>query len=190
MKSFFIKSFVLYFIINIISGCHQTGRVSIAHKRPIGRLLGANHLFTIKGDFSKPAGIAIDVQGSLYVSDASRSIIHVLDKDGNKLESIGRFGWKKGEFDNPLDVCLDSQLRLYIADTGNNRIQRFSLINRDFSVLVGKEQDESRSNFTLLGPQGISTDTRGFIYITDTWNNEDRPARTTDDGNRRSRFIK
>ncbi len=162
--------FVLCLIIFILLGCNQPGRISVAHKRPLPRLLGVNHLFTIKGDFSKPAGIAIDMVGNLYVADPGRSIIHVIDNDGKKLESIGTFGWKKGELDNPTDVCLDSQLRLYIADTGNNRIQRFSLLNRDFSIVIGERQYETKGNITLSGPQGISTDIRGDIYISDTYN--------------------
>lgn len=168
LKDFF--TLVLLFIICIFLGCNQPGRVSIVHKRPLPRLLGVNHLFTIKRDFSKLTGIAIDMEGNLYVADRGRSIIHVLDKDGNKFESIGRFGWKNGEFDNPIDICLDSQLRLYVADTGNNRIQRFSLLNRDFSIIIGEAQDKSKGTIKLLNPQGVFTDIRGYIYVADTYN--------------------
>lgn len=110
----------------------------------------------------------MDMEGNLYIADAGRSTIHIRDKDGEKLESIGRFGWREGELDNPIDICIDSQLRLYIADTGNNRIQRFSLLNRDFSILI--DEKLSKGTITLSSPQGISTDMRGDIYISDTWN--------------------
>ncbi len=135
-----------------------------------------NHLFTIKGHFSKPMGIAIDAEGTLYVADSGKSVVHILNGDGRLLESIGRFGWRTGEFDSPSDVAVDSQLRLYIADSGNNRIQRFGLINRRFSVVAGEklsgtaESVIATSALSLTGPQSVAADARGYVYIADTWN--------------------
>jgi len=157
-----------------ISGCMTSGKQEFAS--PVrgqftARLMAINHLFTIKGHFSRPAGIAVDAEGSLYVADSGKSVIYVLDaNDGKLLESIGRFGWRAGEFDSPADIALDARLRLYIADSGNNRVQRFSLINRMFSIIAGEKQSESEGSISLSEPQSVAADMRGYVYIADTWN--------------------
>lgn len=146
------------------------------------RLMAVNHLFTIEGHFSRPAGIAIDTEGNLYVADPGKSAIHILDRDGKLLESVGRFGWRAGEFDSPSDVAVDARLWLYIADTGNNRVQRFSLVNRSFSIIAGEKyegatplsnpRDENKPDrsASLYEPQSVAADMRGYVYIADTWN--------------------
>ena len=138
-------------------------QVSPVRNAPPPRLMGTSHIFTIAG-FSKPAGVTVDGDGYLYVADHGKSEIIVVNSDGKRVESIGRFGWREGEFDRPADVALDAQLRLYIADSGNNRLQRFSLVNRDFGTVVGS------TALLLNEPQGVATDIRGYIYIADTWN--------------------
>lgn len=144
--------------------------ILVSLDKPAPRLMGVNHLFTIEDHFSKPAGMAIDIAGNLYVADAGKSVIHVFNGDGKLLESMGRFGWRYGEFDSPADVAVDAHYRLYIADSGNNRIQRLSLISRSFAVIAGDKQDEPDTSVSLYKPGSIAADSRGYIYIADTWN--------------------
>lgn len=144
--------------------------VSLGHDVPAGRLMGANHLSTISGHFARPVGIAVDVQGSLYVADSGKSVVYVLDRDGRLRESIGRFGWRGGEFDAPTGIAIDAQSRLYIADSGNNRIQKLSLINRIFSTVAGEEHNEIEPSLFLNEPQSVASDVSGYIYVADTWN--------------------
>ena len=168
-----------------VSGCifpgqpvETRGRVPVLspmRNKSAPRLMGVNHLLTIKGHFSQPAGIAMDAEGNLYVADSGKSVIHILERDGRLLESIGRFGWRAGEFDSPASVAVDAQLRLYIADSGNNRVQRFSLISRNFSIIAGEKHNEPEAWSTvpvmsLCEPQSVAADGRGYIYIADTWN--------------------
>jgi len=153
----------------IVFCCMPRNQPKFIQGSSVHHLKSANHLFTIKGDFSKPTGIAIDFENRLYIADSGRSVIYVLDRDGRLLESIGSFGWREGEFDSPADVAVDVQFRLYIADSGNNRLQRFSLLNRDFSVIAGEKTHEVAESLSLYGPQGVATDSRGYIYIVDTW---------------------
>lgn len=148
----------------------MTPIVSLGHTKPARRLMGVNHLSTITGYFSQPMGIAIDVEGNLYVADSGKSVIHVLDRTGRLLESIGRFGWRSGEFDRPTGVVVDAQSRIYIADSGNNRIQKLNLITRTFSTIAGEERDATETLEHLYEPQSVASDSQGYIYIADTWN--------------------
>jgi DNA-binding beta-propeller fold protein YncE len=164
--------FILYAFLLIVSCCVPTSQPKVVLPTQITsapRLMGVNHLFALEEHFSRPAGIAVDVEGNLYVADSGKSAIHVLNKDGKLLESIGRFGWRSGEFDSPADVAIDSRLRLYIADSGNNRIQRFGLVSRNFSIIAGEKQDEYEASLVLSEPQSVAADLRGYVYIADTW---------------------
>ena len=163
----------------LFPGCmprEQPKLVPQARSRVAPRLMGVNHLFTIAGYFSQPAGIAVDAEGNLFVADSGKSVIHVLDSDGRLLESIGRFGWRSGEFDTPTDVALDGRLRLYIADSGNNRVQRFGLISRSFRTVAGEKHDNlaetqgAATVFPLHEPQSVAANMSGYLYIADTWN--------------------
>ena len=157
-----------------VSGCTSkpvaAPVLSLGYNEPAGRLMGANHLFTIDGYFSRPVGIAVDAQGNLYVADSGKSIVYVLDKDGRLLETIGRFGWRSGEFDGPTGIAIDTQFRLYIADSGNNRIQKFSFINRNFTTVIDEERNETEPSLFLYEPQSVASDASGYVYIADTWN--------------------
>jgi len=168
-SSYMIKLSLLVFI--FYAGCVPANQTRLTSLESEKNLVGCNHISTIKGNFSRLAGIAVDMERRIYVVDSGRSTVHVLDYEGNPIQSLGSFGWQKGEFDNPMDVCIDSQLRLYIADNGNNRVQSYSLASGDFRIIVGEKSSDSFSkSFALSGPMGLATDTRGDIYIADTWN--------------------
>jgi tripartite motif-containing protein 71 len=166
-----ISDLQFYCLLSLVScfliSCSQTRQIPATDTHPAFHSIGINHILTINGDFSQPSGIAVDTDGGIYLVDAGKSIIYILNKEGKILDYIGRFGWNEGEFDHPTYIALDNRLRLYIADSGNNRIQRFSLIDQTFSVIAGNETEKS-----LYEPQGVSVDSRGYIYIIDTWNHQ------------------
>lgn len=98
--------------------------------------------------FSDARALAVDPLGRLYVADAGRDAVVVLDDDGEVLEELGSSGTRAGEFDTPSDVDPTNGHTLLVADTYNGRIQRFSA-ERQFleAVPVGEEsgvQDTQR----------------------------------------------
>jgi DNA-binding beta-propeller fold protein YncE len=164
----FVSLVCFVFLVCLVS-CSQPKPIPVVQAPSISSEIGVNHVSTIKGDFFQPCGIAINTDSNLYISDSGKSVVYVLDKEGKSIGLIGRFGWQVGEFDHPIDVALDSRLRLYIADSGNNRIQKYSLTELNFSVIVGDEGDKSELN--IKEPQGVATDRTGHVFIVDTWNN-------------------
>lgn len=167
--SFYTLSLAIF--VFCFASCSQHRLVPVVKVPSVPSTIGVNHVSTIKGDFFQPGGITIDTEGKLYLADSGKNVIYVLSKDGSLMESIGRFGWQEGEFDRPTDVALDTRLRLYIADSGNSRIQKYGLIDRSFSVIIGDRGDESQSSLSLQEPQRVATDARGYIFIVYTWNN-------------------
>ena len=68
----------------------------------------------------------IDVAGgSLWVTDADRSVVLNYSTGGTFLGEFGAPGRLAGQFNNPSGITHDAQGRIYVADAGNDRIQVF-----------------------------------------------------------------
>jgi tripartite motif-containing protein 71 len=176
IRNFYLLIDSVSYILSLIflvcfTSCSQPKLIPVVQVPSVSSEIGVNYISTMKGDFSQPSGIVINTDGNLYLSDSGKSMIYVLDREGKSIELIGRFGWQVGEFDHPIDVALDSRLRLYIADSGNNRVQKYSLTEQNFSVIVGDKGDNSEASLSIKEPLGVAIDRTGYIYIVDTWNN-------------------
>ena len=77
--------------------------------------------------FNRPADIAVDRQGNMYVADGvgTNNRIAVFGPDGNWSHGWGQTGSGPGQFDKIRGMVLDSAGNVYVADSGNSRIQVF-----------------------------------------------------------------
>jgi len=76
--------------------------------------------------FDKPADVAFDAAGNIYVADGyGNSRVVKFDKDGNFIKAWGKKGSGEGEFNLPHDVAIDSQGLVYVGDRENRRVQIF-----------------------------------------------------------------
>ncbi|MDY6861364.1 MAG: NHL repeat-containing protein [Thermodesulfobacteriota bacterium] len=66
----------------------------------------------------KPLGIAIGMNGNLYVGDDSMDGVHILNKKGNILASLAL-----GKIAMPNDIDFDSYGNIYVVDSKNNNIK-------------------------------------------------------------------
>jgi sugar lactone lactonase YvrE len=66
--------------------------------------------------FSRPAAVAVDAAGNIYVLDSQEGRIQKYDKDGKYLATIGRKGQGPGEFGAPSGLFLDGGGNLLISD--------------------------------------------------------------------------
>jgi NHL repeat len=81
------------------------------------------------GQFSIPAGIAVDSADNVYVNDSNNSRIQKFDSNGSYLTKWGLYGAGNGQFDGPDGIAIDSSGKVYVADGYNNRIQVFAPTN-------------------------------------------------------------
>ena len=131
----------------------------------IGRLGGG------RGQFSSPAGVAVDHQGNVYVADSGNNRIQKFDQDGNFLGAFGTAGGGQGQFNEPWGVAVDGEGNIYVADTWNHRIQKFDSNFRFLKAWggafleVGKRQP---GPLELFGPRSIAIDADGNLWVTDT----------------------
>ncbi len=118
-----------------------------------------------------PAGLALDVSGTLYFAESGSSRIRKLTADGEVVTLL------VGTLLNPKGVALDANGNLFIADTGQNRVLMVAP-DGSVSVIAGKSTAAGFSGdgglasiAQLSAPTGLFVDNAsGSIYIADTGN--------------------
>ncbi len=88
--------------------------------------------------------------------------MHVFDRDGKNLFTIGRYGTAPGGFQKPAHVFVHNN-QFFVSDVGNNRVQIFSG-DGQFSEEIKAETDD-RVLFNTVGP--IAVDSLGQLYVAD-----------------------
>lgn len=119
------------------------------------------------GQFIWPAGIAIDGEGLVYVSDEHLNRITVFDASGALRATWGNAGSGPGELDGPNGLAIDAEDRLLVVDHRNNRVQRFT---KDGTVLSSfGEEGDGPGQLSL--PWGLDVGASGDVYVADWGNN-------------------
>jgi sugar lactone lactonase YvrE len=110
---------------------------------------------TTVGSGLTPQGLASDLLGNLYVSDAKAGQVVSINITSNAVAPV------IPSLSNPNQVAIDGAGNLYVADTGNNRIlERQAGTGSIISLGSG-----------LDAPQGVAVDGIGNLYVADTGNN-------------------
>jgi sugar lactone lactonase YvrE len=123
--------------------------------------------------FVMTGGIAVDTQGTIYLSLMGQHRVAVYTDDGRLVRDIGRHGSGDGEFDGPGGLVLAPDGTLYVADQLNHRVQRFTVEGRflarwgAFGAAAGQfgAGEGPRSRFG--GPHFLARDSQGRIYTTE-----------------------
>jgi sugar lactone lactonase YvrE len=105
---------------------------SLKLKRRIGTG-GQKHALTTPGDFARPAGMAVDHDGNLYVADSLNNRIEIFDGDGKFISMFGKAGDGPGYFARPKGVAIDSDDHIWVVDGMQDRVQVF---NKDAQLLI------------------------------------------------------
>lgn len=120
------------------------------------------------GSFNEPWGIAIGLDGSVYVTDTWNHRIQKFTAAGEFVKMWGYFGQgeKPDAFWGPRGLAVDKMGNIYVTDTGNKR------------VVVFTPDGEFVAQFGTTGidpgqfdePVGVAVDQNGLVYVADTWN--------------------
>ncbi|MEN6519192.1 MAG: hypothetical protein ABFC38_13635 [Methanospirillum sp.] len=88
------------------------------------------------GRFAYPRGIAVDAEGTVYVTDTNNNRTQLFNSTSGHLAAWGESGSGNGQFNYPRGLAADSAGNVYVADTGSHRNQVFPLLpNRRSSWL-------------------------------------------------------
>ncbi len=129
---------------------------------------------------------AVDNQGNTYIADIGNNVVRKVDASGNISTVAGDYGSGAGyngdgisavsaELSSPAAVAVDTNGNLYIADTGNNRIRK---VDRSGIITTVAGTGTSgyagdgglATNAELNSPAGLTFDSVGNLYISDTGN--------------------
>jgi len=151
---------------------------------------GHKHELTSPGDFSKPAGVAVDAEGNLYVADTYNNRIEIFDADGQFVSTFGKNGDGPGYFSRPKGVAIDGDGHIWVADGMQDRVQVFDktgqllisfgghgLLPGQFQGLVGITIDKRNRVFTTEIFPGRA---QQFQYVTDVEADKEHEKRAAD----------
>lgn len=119
-----------------------------------------------QGDFTWPAGLALDKNGNVYSSDEYKNIIFIYDAGGQRLGQWGEAGFEDGQLSGPTGMVFDSEDNVYVVDGFKDRVQKFT---KDGHFLMSWGSSGS-GDCQLNRPWGITIDQKGDVYVADFGN--------------------
>jgi sugar lactone lactonase YvrE len=132
---------------------------------------------------SCPAGIAIDCNDNIYVTDSNDNAIYRITQDGIVTTLASDTGVSgtidangiNARFNCPTGIAIDCNDNMYVADSNNHTIRKISM-DGIVTTLAGQAgsygSNDANNNDALFNfPTGIAADCNDNIYVADSNNN-------------------
>jgi sugar lactone lactonase YvrE len=132
--------------------------------------------------FRSPEGIAVDKNGNVYVTEYASSIVRKITADGIVSVLGGKdmeLGFtdgtsKESRFNRPHGVAVDDSLNVFVTDMKNCTVRKIDPSGKVKTIAgipgVEGHADGSCSEATFNKPEGIAVNSKGYLYIADTYN--------------------
>jgi len=113
-----------------------------------------------QGEFRNPRGVAVDLNGNIYVADTGNKRVQIFDRQGKFLAE-----WKGGRepFLEPIAIAVAPNGDVYVLEAERDSAQRFSARGE----FLGKIGD----GLGLYRPRGLTVDGSGVLYFANTGGN-------------------
>ncbi len=135
------------------------------------------------------SGLAIDAAGDLYLSDTYNHSIRMVNGATGIITTVagtGAMGFSgdsgpatKAQLNYPAGIALDSSGNLYIADEFNSRVRKvnssgvISTFAGNGGISYGSDGGQASAT-AVVRPQGVTLDSAGDLYISETDQNRIR----------------
>lgn len=126
-----------------------------------------------------PAGIAVDIDGTIFFSDPQANRVWRIDGCDSSLAPapcMGKDGSAPGQFQTPRGLLLLRRRRaLLVADSGNHRIQVFDPVSAQLIEIWGQPAPADNPQPSSLPgrfdmPWTLTADSSGNVYVVDYGN--------------------
>lgn len=132
--------------------------------------------------FNFPTGIAVDANGTVYVSDTNNNLLRKITPTGTVTTLaglVGVSGTQDGNgsnalFNHPGGLTVDGSGNLYLADTGNSTLRRITP-DGTVTTLAGLPgiaglKDGVGTDAWFNQPLDVRLSAQGILYVADTGN--------------------
>jgi len=142
-----------------------------------------------------PYGVAVDLQGHVYVSDSDNDRIRRVDAATGDIATVAGSGDHGGSgyegtaltagLAVPIGLALDGAGNLYLADTDNSRIRRLDAGATTFAPVAGNGDagltgdGELAVVATMNTPRAVAVDAAGNVFFADSLNHRIRRVDAT-----------
>lgn len=113
--------------------------------------------------FKRPAGIALDQQGRLYVADVLAGEVVIFDPAGQVVERRGSRINSDGRFNRPIAVAIGPQNELLVNESMAFRIE----IHDAEGHLLGTIGKPGDGPGAFARPRGIAVSRNGYVLVSD-----------------------
>jgi DNA-binding beta-propeller fold protein YncE/transcriptional regulator with XRE-family HTH domain len=138
---------------------------------PAGRVLTRLRGGGNAGPLHGPSGVAVDTRGWVYVADTGANRIVKMSMAGTVKATWDQRRIYPGPFDRPHSVRVDTLGHIFVADTLNNRIEELTSTGASMHVWYPDSSSACTGPAVCGAWNGMATDSRGFVYATDTLHN-------------------
>lgn len=112
------------------------------------------------GVFKMPINIAVDKDGTRFVTDTVRGQVLIYDSANRFVGEIGKAGEMK-----PCGIALAGD-RLYVSDISNHCVRVYNKATREVLFTVPRDTKDEQSK--LFSPTNLAVDDKGQLYVSDS----------------------
>jgi DNA-binding beta-propeller fold protein YncE len=123
-----------------------------------------------------PAGLVVDAQGHVYVTDEWLNRVSVFDREGNFLSCWNTVQNGDSEPNGASGIAIDANSTLFVTDGRSHKVRKFAT-NGTFLGSWGRLGSGAGE---LDSPWGLTVDDEGYVYVADHKNH--RVQKFTSDG--------